>query len=216
MFDEKILQLVQKHYPQLAELQLQNELASVGQLVEFKAGQVIMDFGSYIRMVPLLVSGSIKVVREDEEEGKELFLYYIQEGETCSMSFSCCMMNKKSDIRTTAEEDTIIIGIPIKYVDEWMTKYQSWKNFVMRSYDDRLKEMVKTIDRIAFKKMDQRLLSYLIQKSEATNSTTFNITHQKIADDLNASREAISRLLKQMEHEGFVILGRHQIELLKK
>jgi len=92
-----------------------------------------MGIGSYIRLVPLVVKGSIKVVREDDEDGKELLLYYLNKGETCSMSFSCCMMNKQSDIRTTAMEDSTMIAIPIKYVDEWMSKYPSWKRFVMSS-----------------------------------------------------------------------------------
>ena len=123
-------------------------------------------------------------------------------------------MNKKSEIRTVAEEDTTIIGIPIRYMDEWMSQYQSWKNFIMRSYDNRMVELVKTIDSIAFKKMDERLLDYLEAKSEAINSRVINTTHQEIAYDLNASREAISRLLKQMEKEKLVTLGRNKIELI--
>ena len=209
-----ILKLVHQHFPDLSELALLNEIASVGQLHNFRAGEVIMNYGSYVKLVPLLVEGAIKVVREEEEEGRELLLYYLNRGETCSMSFSCCMMNKKSDIRTTAEEDSTIIAIPIKYVDEWMSKYKSWKNFVMRSYDKRLQEMIKTIDDIAFKKMDERLWNYLLEKTKIHQSKTINSTHQKIADDLNASREAVSRMLKQLEKEGRVRLERNKIQLL--
>jgi len=215
MIDQNILQLLSQQYAHLSEKELQNEIAAHGKIFHFKAGEIIMDFGSYIRIVPLIVSGSIKVIREDEEEMKELFLYYVTAGETCSMSFSCCMMNKKSDIRTIAEEDTTLIGIPIKYIDSWMSKYESWKKFVMRSYDERMREMVKTIDLIAFKQMDERLLKYLHQKSAVTGSNDFHVTHQEIAQDLNASREAISRLLKKLEHDGVVELGRHQIKLIK-
>ena len=132
------------------------------------------------------------------------------------MRFSCCVMHKKSDIRTIAEEDTTLIGIPIRFVETWISKYESWKRFVMRSYDERMKEMVKTIDLIAFRQMDERLIKYLDQKAEATSSDVFKITHQKIADDLNASREAISRLLKKLEGQGVVELGRHQIKLIRK
>jgi len=152
-------------------------------------------------------------MREDET-GNELFLYFLSPGQTCSMSFTCCMMNKKSAIRTIAEEDTRFIGIPIKYVDQWMTKYQSWKNFIMLSYDSRMTELVRTIDSIAFQKMDERLITYLQQKSLATQSKTIITTHQAIAQDLNASREAISRLLKQLEQDGQVRLGRNKIDLL--
>lgn len=211
--NQEVLDLVRKHYPQIAERPLQEEIAQVGKVMRFKSGEMIMDFGSYVKLVPLILEGSIKVSREDEE-GNELFLYYLQPGEACSMSFTCCMMNKKSEIRTVAEEDTTIIGIPTRYMDEWMSRYASWKNFVMLSYDSRMLELIRTIDTIAFKKMDERLLGYLEKKAAANKSRTINATHQEIAYDLNASREAVSRLLKQLEKEGFLELGRNRIELL--
>jgi CRP/FNR family transcriptional regulator len=213
-FNKEIFELVHQNFPGLAELALQKEIAQVGSLKHFKAGEVIMNFGSYVKLVPLLVKGSIKVVREDDEDGRELLLYYLYAGETCSMSFSCCMMDKRSDIRTTAEDDSTVIAIPVKYVDEWMSRYPSWKNFVMRSYDSRMQEMIKTIDTIAFKKMDERLLKYLKERSIANKSRIIHSTHQEIAADLNASREAISRLLKQLEKKGVVTLERNKINLL--
>jgi CRP/FNR family transcriptional regulator len=209
-----ILQVLQKNFPQIAERALQEEIAEVGKLFHFRAGEVIMNFGSYVKMVPLVVSGSIKVTREDDEEGRELFLYFLGAGETCAMSFTCCMMHKKSDIRTEAMEDTTIIGIPIRYVDAWMGKYQSWKNFVMTTYDSKMKEMVRTIDNIAFRALDERLLKYLEARKESTGSTIISATHQEIADDLNVSREAISRLLKKLENMGDVELGRNQIKIV--
>ncbi|MFK7772379.1 MAG: Crp/Fnr family transcriptional regulator [Saprospiraceae bacterium] len=212
--NQEIFKLIHQNFPELAELALQKEIAKVGVLKHFEEGEVIMNFGSYVKLVPLLVKGSIKVVREDEEDGRELLLYYLSAGETCSMSFSCCMMNKVSDIRTTAEDDSSVIAVPVKYVDEWMSKYPSWKNFVMRSYDSRMKEMIKTIDSIAFKKMDERLIKYLEERSQAHNSRVIHSTHQEIAADLNASREAISRLLKQLEKKGMVTLERNKINLL--
>jgi len=208
----QIMNLLRRYYPQIAEPELQDEITNVGRILHFNAGETIMDIDSYVKLVPLVVEGSIKVVREDEE-GKELFLYYLRPGDTCSMSFTCCMMDKKSQIRTVAEEDTTMIGIPIRYMDDWMSRYQSWKNFVMRSYDNRMMELVKTIDSIAFKKMDERLLEYLRKKAEAIQSHTIHATHQEIAYDLNASREAVSRLLKQLEKEGEVELGRNRIDI---
>lgn len=209
----EILSLIRKNYPQIAERQLQEDIAQVGNIMHFKAGELIMDFGAYVKLVPLIIEGSIKVSREDEE-GNELFLYYLQPGETCSMSFTCCLMDKKSEIRTVAEENTTLIGIPTRYMDEWMTRYPSWKNFVMTSYDRRMLELVYTIDSIAFKKMDERLLDYLEKKAEANSNRTLQATHQEIAYDLNASREAVSRLLKQLEKDGIVELGRNRIKLL--
>lgn len=212
--NQEIITLVHQNFPGLSELALQKEIAIVGQLKHFKAGEIIMNYGSYVKSIPLLIKGSIKVVREDENDAKELLLYYLYAGETCSMSFSCCMMNKQSDIKTVAEDDSTMIIIPIKYVNEWMAKYPSWRNFVMRSYDSRLQEMIKTIDNIAFKKMDERLLEYLSERAEAHNSRIINSTHQEIAVDLNASREAVSRLLKKLEKKGVVLLERNKVKLL--
>lgn len=208
----EMMELLRKHYPQLAERGLQEEIVNIGKLLFFKAGETIMDYGSYVKLIPLVIQGSLKVIREGDD-GQEVFLYYLEPGDACTMSFTCCLMNKKSQIRAVAEEDTLIIGIPVRQMDDWMTRYQSWKNFVMLSYDNRLLELVKTIDSIAFQRMDERLMQYLQRKAEVTNSKEINVTHQEIAYDLNASREAISRLLKQLEKEDFLKLGRNKIVL---
>jgi len=212
--DQEIMNLLKKNFPNISELKLQEEIATVGRLFRFKAGERIMDYGSYIKLVPLVISGSIKVVREDEETGNELFLYFLNEGDTCSMSFSCCMKNKVSNIRTTAEDDTLLIGIPVKYIDQWMMKYQTWKSFVMLSYDERMQELVRTIDNIVFHKLDERLLDYLKKKASANTSKIIHTTHQSIAQDLNASREGVSRILKQLERSEKIKLGRNKIELI--
>lgn len=210
----EIQKILHQKFPQLAEKGLQEEIAQVGVLMEFQPEEIIMDYGSYVKMVPLIVEGSIKVTREDEEEGKEILLYFLNEGDTCSMSFTCCMMNKKSAIRTEALEPTTIIGIPLKYVDGWMSKYQSWKNFIMLTYDQKMFELVKVIDKIAFQALDQRMEAYLNSLAKTVNSPSINITHQQIAQDLNVSREAVSRLLKKMEMLKMVKLGRNQVTLL--
>ncbi len=212
----EILALVHRHFPQLAERALQDEIAEGGQVFHYQAGEVIMDFESYVKMVPLIVEGSIKVTREDERDGKEMILYFLGPGETCSMSFTCCMMNKKSQIRTQAVEDTTLIGIPIRYMDAWMSRYQSWKNFVMQSYDAKMMELVRVLDSVAFEDMDRRLQKYLRARAESTGTKEILVTHQEIASDLNASREAISRLLKKLENIGEVELGRNRIKLLSE
>lgn len=210
----EIQSLLHKNYPQLAERGLQEEIAQIGKLFFFKAGELITDYGSYIKLIPLVVEGSIKVVREGDD-GRELFLYFLQPGEACTMSFTCCMMDKKSEIRVVAEEDTLFIGIPIRYMDEWMSRYQSWKNFVLRSYDNRMLELIKVIDNIIFRKLDDRLMDYLSKKAKVAGTKDLQVTHQEIASDLGATREAVSRLLKQLENSGFLRLGRNKIELLK-
>ncbi len=210
---DSLLALVQQYFPQLSEPELQRSIAEVAHVVHISAGETLMDYGQYISMLPLVIKGSIKVMREGED-GKELLLYYLNEGETCSMSFSCCMMSKQSQIRAIAEEDSTLISIPLQYVDEWMLVYRSWKNFVMLSYDNRMLEFMNTIDSIAFKKMDERLWEYLLQRASSTQSQVIHTTHSEIANDLNASREAISRLLKQLENMERIRLGRNKIELL--
>ncbi len=212
----EILELVHRHFPQLAERALQDEIAEGGQVFHYQAEEVIMDFESYVKMVPLIVDGSIKVTREDERDGKEMILYFLGPGETCSMSFTCCMMNKKSQIRTQAVEDTTLIGIPIRYMDAWMSRYQSWKNFVMQSYDAKMMELVRVLDSVAFEDMDRRLQKYLRARAKSIGTRELQVTHQEIASDLNASREAISRLLKKLENIGEVELGRNRIKLLSE
>lgn len=211
----EILALVQKNYPRLAEKELQEEIAAHSKLMRFKAGGVISEYGSYVKFIPLIFEGVIKVTTEDEEEGRELLLYYLQPGEACSLSFTCCMMNKKSTVRTEAEEDSLLAGIPIRLMDEWMTRYQSWKNFVMITYDKKITDLVKVVDSIAFRSLDSRMVDYLRKRVETSGSRVINASHQDIASDLNASREAISRLLKNLEKEGVVKLGRNQL-LFKK
>lgn len=210
---QEIVELLQQRFPSLFQKELFEEIQQAGEIREFKAGEIIMDVGRYIQSLPLLISGSIKILRDDEE-GHELFLYYLNPGDTCAMSLVCCMGNERSKIRAIAEEDTEVMLIPIKFMDEWMSAYPSWKAFVMNTYQSRLEEMLRTIDSIAFTKMDERLLKYLKAKAKATHQSVFNITHQDIAYELSTSREVISRLLKQMEKIGLIKLGRNRIELL--
>lgn len=209
-----IKEILHRHFPHITEPALLDEIADVGKLMHFRNGEVIMDFGSYIKLVPLIVSGSVKVTREDAQEGREILLYFLGPGETCSMSFTCCMMDKKSPIRTQAFEDTTLISIPVRHVDRWMSQYQSWKNFVMQTYDDKMLDLVKAFDSLAFESLDLRLKKYLHARMESTGSDLIRATHQEIANDLNASREAISRLLKKLEDLGNVRLGRNEIQVL--
>ncbi len=211
---EDIPSILRQHFSQLADKGLQEELATVGQLMSFEAGEIIMDYDSYIRLVPLIIEGSIKVTREDDRDGREVLLYFLGAGDTCSMSFTCCMTDKRSAIRTETLEPTTIIAVPVRYVDSWMTKYQSWKSFVMRSYDQRMNELIEVIDSISFTDLDQRLLAYLEARSSSTKSKVIRATHREIAMDMNASREAISRLLKKLEQLGTVELGRNEIRVL--
>lgn len=208
----EILNIIQTKFSFLEEPELQKEIASKAKLIKYKAGDALMDYGSFIKIVPLVVEGVLKVMREDEN-GNEIFLYFINAGQSCTMSFSCCIRNKRSEIRAIVEEDATLIGIPVHSVDSWMMQFKSWKTFIMSSYDARLNELIYAIDNIAFSKMDERLIRYLEDKSFALNTNIIHTTHQDIATDLNASREAISRLLKKLEINKRVKLGRNKIVL---
>jgi CRP/FNR family transcriptional regulator len=152
-------------------------------------------------------------MREDND-GKELLLYYLGENDSCAMSLTCCLSLRKSEVKAIAEEKTEMLMIPVEYVEKWMEKYPSWKSFVFGTYQKRFEEMLNAIDSIAFKKMDERLLEYLERKKNALNTKELNITHEEIANDIGTSREVISRLLKQLERMGAVKLSRNKIELL--
>lgn len=198
---------------QFYEPELIEEMKKVSAIKEAKVGETLIEIGQYIKFIPVIIKGSIKILRENED-GDELFMYYISSGDTCSMSLTCCMQNRISGIRAVVEEDVEFMAIPINYIEDWIRKYASWRSFIFRSYQTRLDEMLNTIDSLAFKKMDERLIEYLKLKSENSGSKTIHTTHQEIATDLHASREAISRLLKKMELDKVIILGRNKIEML--
>lgn len=208
-------EIIFEKFRNVFEKTLLEEIVEIGKLVHVKAGEVIMDTGQYIKFIPILLEGTIKIIRSDNEGG-EILLYYVGSNETCAMSLTCCLAHQKSRIRAVAEEDTTMITLPVAKMEEWMVQYPSWKNFVMQTYSARFDELLKTIDGIAFHKVDERLEKYLKDKAALTNSLVINVSHQQIAEELNSSREVISRLLKQLEHNGGIVLGRNKIELVKK
>lgn len=201
-------------YGDLFEKPLIDEIVESATLMRFTQGQVLIEIGSYMKTIPLLISGAIKVLREDFDEG-ELLLYFIERGSTCAMTLSCCMGAQKSEIKAVAENDGLVAMIPMEKMEQWSAKYSTWRTFVFRSYNNRLSEMLTTIDNIAFMKMDERLLAYLREKSKIEQSDTINKTHQEIADELNSSRVVVSRLLKAMENDGKIRLNRNSIQLLQ-
>jgi CRP/FNR family transcriptional regulator len=195
------------------EKELLDEIEKKGVPVSVKAGSVIMDVGQTVRTMPIILSGSIKVSRTDED-GREILLYYVNPNESCAMTFTCCMQQHASEIKAVAEEDVEMLSIPVSTMDEWMAKYPSWKSFVMRTVQNRFHELLKTIDQIAFQKLDERLVSYLKEKARTSGSSLINISHEQIANELATSRVVISRLLKKLETDKKLLLYRNQIKLL--
>ena len=208
-----MIQELKQNYGQLFEDDLLNEIAQVGTYKEVPAGFKLMEIGSYIKGMPLLISGAIKILRDDKE-GDELLLYYLEKGDTCSMTMSCCLGQTKSEIRAIAETDTKLIMVPVQKMELWTSKYKSWRNFVFESYHTRLNEMLHTIDTIAFNNMDQRLLDYLRETSRVNKDNSIRNTHQEIAGELHSSRVVISRLLKKLEKLGKIELHRNYIEII--
>ncbi|WP_159024128.1 Crp/Fnr family transcriptional regulator [Formosa sp. L2A11] len=208
-----MIEELKTHYGYLFEDELLQEINQCGLFKAVPEGFTLMDIGQPISHMPLLISGALKILREDEN-GDELLLYFIEQGDTCTMSISCCMGNSKSEIRAIAETEATLIMVPVEKMGEWMGKYKSWQNFILQSYHERTIELLESIDTIAFLKMDERLLKYLKDKAMVNHNEMIAVTHQDIAQDLHTSRVVISRLLKKLENDGRLKLYRNQIHLL--
>jgi CRP/FNR family transcriptional regulator len=204
-----------EQFKSVFESELLEEMGKRGTPVFMKAGDTILDIGQTVRMMPVILSGLVKVSRLDEQ-GNELLLYYVNPQESCAMTFTCCMQQYPSEIKAVAEEDTELLSLPVSVMDEWLVKYPSWKSFVMKTIRFRFHELLHMIDQIAFQKLDERLVNYLKEKSKATGSPLLNLSHEQIANDLATSRVVISRLLKKLENDKKLLLYRNQLRLLKE
>ena len=204
--------LLQQKFRNTFDQGLIEEINKIGVIRSFQKDDIIIDINQPLKYVPLLLSGNIKILREDND-GNELLIYFLEAGETCSMSLSCCMGTSKSTIRAVAEKDSSLIMIPVQKMQEWLNTNESWRNFILESYQTRFMEMLETIDNLAFMKMDERLYKYLKDKSELHKSNELAIKHQDIAEDLHTSRVVVSRLLKQLENDKKIKLSRNKIEI---
>ena len=198
----------------LFEEELILEIKKLGVSKEFKEDSVIIEVGDYIKSMPLLISGAIKILREDEN-GEELVLYYLEKGDTCAMTLSCCMGQTKSKIRAVAETDVELILLPKEKMAEWLGKYKTWQAYILQAYHNRLDELLIALDTIAFLKMDERLFKYLKDKAMVTHNDLLQVTHKEISEDLHTSRVVISRLLKKLENEGKIQLFRNSIKVIE-
>lgn len=213
MSDNTLIHKIREKLPVIDDYQLAMAIAEHGQLMELPPHTVLMDYGDYIKQIPIVLDGLIKVSTQSSG-GQTMLLYYLGSGNTCPTAFTCCLNDRKSEIKAETLEETSIISLPVHLLDEWIHRFPNWKNFVLQSYQVRFQELLHTIDNIAFAKIDERLIDYLAQQQQLTQKDTIHTTHQAIADDLNTSREAISRLLKKMEKMNKVALQRNQITIL--
>ena len=208
-----MLKALTEQYGYLFEDDLLQEINEVGIYKEIDPGTKLIEIGDYIKSMPLLIEGAIKILREDEK-GDELILYFIEQGDTCAMTLSCCLGSSKSEIRAIAETDTKLIMIPVEKMESWLSKYKTWQKFILQSYHDRMTELLEAVDTIAFFKMDERLFKYLKDKAMVNHNEVIIVTHQDIANDLHTSRVVISRLLKKLEINGKIKLSRNNIKIL--
>ena len=210
MIDKDILQPFSYQF----DSDIMQSISEVAQLKQFSKNDIIIDIGQNLEFIPLLINGNIKVLREDNN-GDELLIYVLETGDTCAMSLTCCMAKSVSKIRAIADENTEVIMVPLANMKVWFNTNESWRNFILQSYQIRFDEMLETIDTLAFMKMDERLYKYLTDKVKLSASTILEITHQNISEDLHTSRVVISRLLKQLERDSKIKLGRNRIEVLQ-
>lgn len=206
--------LITQAFPQF-QRELQNELENKASIKTLNEGELLLKTGQYFRSVLLVVSGLIKVYREDEE-GNEYFMYYLEPGQACALSMIAASRSEASEVMAKAITETEVIAVPLEYMDEWMGKYKSWYYFVLENYRARFNELLQTIDHIAFRNMDDRLLFYLKRRREALGSDVLTVNNTEIAQELNSSREVISRLMKKLADRGMVrLLKNQQVEILR-
>ncbi len=198
----------------LQDSKLIEELRSFSETTTFPPDAVILQQMDYIRYLPFLLSGSIKVMGEDEE-GHEIMLYYLHPGETCIMSVLGALNNEKSKIRAVIDEEAEVMMIPVEKTQYLVSQFPSWSAFIFRLYHKRFEELLRIVNSIAFQKVDKRLEDLLESRSVVSKTTELHVTHKQLADELGTAREVVSRLLKQMEREGKLELGRNRITLLQ-
>ncbi|MBK9569761.1 MAG: Crp/Fnr family transcriptional regulator [Chitinophagaceae bacterium] len=201
-----------QHFPQF-EAGLIEVIEKEAVQKRFNAGDIIMRTGQYIKSTALVLEGQIKIYRENQDGG-EFLMYYLGPGQACAVSMICALQSTTSEIMAVAEEDTEVLMIPVQLMDDLMNKYKSWYQFVIQTYRSRFDELLSVVDNIAFRNMDERLEFYLKRLAGKTGKMTIDVSHQEIANDLNSSREVISRLLKKMEQRNLVKLHRNMIELV--
>jgi len=212
MADAQVMLVLKDKFEYVFSEEMIQKIAAVGTLKTYEEEIVVMDIGDKIIYMPILISGSIKIMREDKE-GREFLLYYLEVGDTCAMTLNCCMGNKKSEIKAVTEEPTSLVFIPVQKMEDWIVEESSWRKFIFESYNSRLMEAIEAIDNLAFYNMEDRIYKYLRDKALVKGKAKIKITHYQIANDLNTSRVVVSRLVKKLAQEGKINHERNYIEI---
>lgn len=192
--------------------ELVDELEQFGEVIRFEANTEILREGQYVKMIPLVLEGTVKVFTRQEE--RELLLYYIESGESCIMSFTAGLANSPSKVFAVTDDNATLLLMPSEKLSRWISIYPSINEIFYRLYDLRYTSLVETIQQLLYNRLDQRLYSYLLEKSRQKNSKTLNIRHRQIASELGTVREVISRVMKKLELEGKLKQLANGIEIL--
>jgi CRP/FNR family transcriptional regulator len=199
-------------FPDLEEA-LRKELQEKGRVMPVASGTSLLQTGQNIRNTMLVLDGLVKLYREDDE-GNEFFVYYLEPGDACALSMICDRAHRTSSITAKAVTDAQLLVVPLEYTEAWMREYRTWYHFVITTYRKRFEELLETIDSIAFKHLDERLEFYLRRHCKTLNTNILHLTNTEIAQELNSSREVISRLMKKLSEKGTVRLLKNGIEVL--
>jgi CRP/FNR family transcriptional regulator len=213
-FDLACYDKLNERFQYIFEAELINEICKYGRTKLYDADQIIIEIGDPIFQMPLVISGSIKIMTEDDE-GDELLLYHLELGDTCAITLNCCTRKSKSTVKAVTETETELLFIPVEKMDDWMIKFKSWRAYVLESYNARLNEMLAAIDNIVFNSLEDRLTKYLRDKAWILKSEDIPISHQDIANDLHSSRVVITRLMKKLEKDGLIKQSRNKIKFLE-
>ena len=195
------------------EPELLQEIIRIGNMKTFRSGETLFSKDQKPSEIPLVIDGLLKVTRQDQNV-REVFLYYLEAGDLCAMSLTCCLENKRGDFKMMAEKESKVFMIPMTYMDLWVQKYRSFRKWVFAAYQERFEELLNTIDSISFMKLNERLYNYLLDHKQASGTFEIEKTHEQIAQDLNTSRVVISRTLKQLEQQGKIQQFRNKVEIL--
>ncbi|WP_298709920.1 Crp/Fnr family transcriptional regulator [Chitinophaga sp.] len=206
----EISDLLDRNFP-LLPASVKALISQSASIITAQKGETITRQGQLLRNAILVAEGHMKVYREGPEG--EIFMYYLEAGHACAMTFVCAQGSEFSGVMITALEDSRVILLPLAVMDRLMRESHEWNQFVVTTYRARFDNLLQAFDGVVFKKLDQRLLDYLHNQSARINSRTLQITHQQIADDLHSTREAISRLLKSMEQQGLLAINRNSLLL---
>jgi len=201
-----------QHFPML-EKELVQEMINAADIRTIQPGELLVRSGQNIRSTLLVLDGLIKIYREDDD-GNEFFMYYLDGGKACAISLVCALGQERSEVMARAIKPSTILSVPVDVVNEWMGRYKSWAQFAVSTYRERFEELLQTIDHIAFRNMDERLVFYMRRHQQQFNSNIMTLSNREIAQDLNSSREVISRLMKKLSEKGVIKLHGSHVELL--